>query len=59
MLFGKHARLFPKTRTRIYENTYVFFQRDNGDIQMVIILYNKLNNQSFFKVLYEKYVSCA
>ena len=23
----KHVRVFPETRTRIYENTYVFFQK--------------------------------
>ena len=50
MFSEKHVRLFSETRTRIYENTYVFFQKDDGDIQAIRILYNKPNNQLFFKV---------
>ena len=49
MFSEKHVRLFSETRTRICENTYVFFQKD-GDIQAIRILYNKPNNQLFFKV---------
>lgn len=41
--FWKHVREF-------MENTYVFFQKDDGDIQAIRILYNKPNNQLFFKV---------
>ena len=50
MFSEKHVRLFSETRTRIYENTYVFFQKDDGHIQAIRILYNKPNNQLFFKV---------
>ena len=28
MFSEKHVRLFSETRTRIYENTYVFFEKD-------------------------------
>ena len=45
-----HVRLFLISRKRIYENTYVFFQKYDGDIQAIRILYNKPNNQLFFKV---------
>ena len=38
MFSEKHVRLFSETRTRIYENTYVFFQKDDGDIQAIRIL---------------------
>ncbi len=35
----------------IYEkHVRVFFQKDDGDIQAIRILYNKPNNQLFFKV---------
>ncbi len=50
MFSEKHVRLFSETRTRICENTYVFFQKDDGDIKAIRILYNKPNNQLFFKV---------
>ena len=49
MFSEKHVRLFSETRTRIYENTYVFFQKDDGDIQAIRILYNKPNNQLLMK----------
>ena len=50
MFSEKHVRVSFKTCTTFYENTYVFFQKDDGDIQAIRILYNKPNNQLFFKV---------
>ena len=52
MFSEKHVRLFLKTRKRIYENTYVFFQKDDGDIQAIRILYNKPNNQLFLSLIH-------
>ena len=43
LFFRKHVREFMKTRT-------CFSKKDDGDIQAIRILYNKPNNQLFFKV---------
>ena len=51
MFSEKHVRLFSETRTRIYENTYVFFQKDDGDIQAIRILYT-LIPQHYYKIFF-------
>ena len=52
-----HVRVFGNSRTCFPKNMYDFFgkhvrvfPKDDGDIQAIIILYNKPNNQLFFKV---------
>ena len=39
MFSEKHVRLFSETRTRIYENTYVFFENDNRLFKMLVSNY--------------------
>ena len=52
MFYGKHVTsFFRKTRNEnLCKTRNVFFQKDDGDIQAIRILYNKPNNQLFFKV---------
>lgn len=38
----KYVRVFPETRTRICENTYVFWETDNEVLNAFGKMYNKL-----------------
>lgn len=40
MFPGKHVRVFPETRTRICENTYVFWETNNEVLNAFGKIYN-------------------
>ena len=58
MFSEKHVRLFSETRTRIYENTYVFFQKQipvksnkDSDKAIIFVLKSIHNHDETLKVL--------